>query len=170
MAQASPSPGKPDTKRAKLRKSSRQQTVIALQLQGLTQTAIAEQLGVERRTIARDVKELKPSTEQVLSILERGQERLRETYPIEKRIDRLAKLSESAVNESVSMGCVTYLNEFDGVVTERERMRINKQTEAPTIQPMFMLPPGTSVSIRMSTPERDVINVTPTDGESEDVT
>ncbi len=159
-------------KRGKLKARHRREQILALQLAGKTQEQIAQYFGVSRMTIVRDLEELRPSTEHVASILERAQVKLEQVWNVEERIERLATLGKEAKNEAVSLAAIGIGNDIAGVVTEKELVRTRRDA-ALQPQAMFMLPPGTHVSVSVNTTSSKVahynsavqnaVDVTPTD-------
>lgn len=81
-------------------------------------------------------------------------------------------LSEEAKNEAVRLGAQDRILELRGVITERERMRIEKQTQQPSNAPMFVLQAGSTINVSVGTPpgpsgsvSADVRDVTPKYGQ-----
>lgn len=158
------------SKIARIKSAPRREQILALQVAGLTQDQIAAKLGVDRRTIVRDLVKLKESTGNLEEILTKGQTRLREIYPIEKRIEKYVDHGKHAKNEAVSFAALQRLDDIDGLVTDKERLRA-KGHDQPQSQPMFSLPAGAQVNVTVTTtgsrvmPDNgasgQVINVTP---------
>jgi transcriptional regulator with XRE-family HTH domain len=143
------------TKRRKIKAQQRREVILALQLQGKTQEQIAAELGVSRRTINRDLDEMQPSVEVAKTILQRAQDRIRDTMPVEKRVDNYVELAMSAKNEAVRQGATQRLDDLDGIVPERELIRA-KGHEPQAVQPMFVLPPGARIAVAIDTRPAEV--------------
>ncbi len=136
----------PVAKRRKVPKAIRQPQIIALQASGMTQTEIADQLGVSRQSITRDLREIAPAKAATLDILARAQVTLESLWPVEKRMEKVVALGEGAKNEAIQLESVRYANDLAGIVTQKELVR-TRRDEPSQPQAMFMLPPGAMVSV-----------------------
>lgn len=166
----------PVTKRRKVPASIRQPQILALQAAGMTQEQIAQQMGVSRQSITRDLREIAPAKEAVVSKLASLVDEISVLLPSKRRAEEYASLATSAKNEAVRLGTLQRIDDLDGIVTEKELVR-SKRNDPPAPTAMFMLPAGTSISFGVSvtsevTPtatgsvpglEHDVIDVTPLD-------
>ena len=123
----------------------RKQQVLALQLAGLTQAQIADQLGVTPRTIARDVSDLQPTKEVVISTIDRAKKRIAEMMPVEKRIDRYVDFAMNAKTEAVGYSSLVRLDDLDDIVTQKELVR-TRRDEASQPAAMFVLNANMQVS------------------------
>ena len=140
-------------------KQEKQPEIVVLKAQGLTQREIAAQLGCSTATVNRS---LKGQDEQVATIQQNLANQLmtaiEKHISLESRAGKYADLALNAKNEAVSLASLTRIDDLQGIVTDRERMRIDKQTQAPQIQPMFMMPAGTEISVTVKAPgPQDVV-------------
>ncbi len=138
------------TTATKLKPIARQKQVLALIAAGLTQKQIAAELGVSRASIARDCAELQPDTEQVEQRLQRLNQSIDQFVSVEQRARKYAELATKAKNEAVSLGALQRIDDLEGIVTDKERLRA-KQSEQPANQAMFILAPGMNISFGPST-------------------
>ena len=153
MSKSSSIDESPATKRVKVKASQRREQILALQLAGKTQHQIADVLGVDRSTIARDVKALQPSAALIDDILGKAQTKLREIMPVEKRIEEYVNtfnMAKETKQPSAGAAILTRLDHIDGMETLHEQSR-SKTHEPAQSQPMFMLPPGASVNVTVTT-------------------
>lgn len=140
-------------KRTKLKSAQRRAVIVALQAAGKTQTQIAKDLGVSRKTIVRDIADLKPAQEAVASILERAQRKIQELMPVEDRIQNYVQLLDVAKKTkqpSAGSQILQRLDEIDGMTTDKDRMKA-KQGDPAQAQPMFVLPPGARIAVAIDT-------------------
>ena len=117
---------------------------------GATPTEIANILKVAPNTIRRITRELKADIDSTNSKLAELQREITSVITVKQRAEKYAALATSAKNEAVSLGALTRIDDIAGIVTDRERMRIDKQTSEPVIQPMFLLPAGAHVGITVN--------------------
>ena len=141
--------------------------VTALLTKGIKYKQIAAMLGCSAQTVRRIADEVLPGIEQADSKLAVLTREVQQVINVKTRAARYAELATSAKNEAVSLGALTRIDDLEGIVTEKERLRL-KQAEQKAYQPMFMLPAGTSVSVTVmpaSETERAetqrVIDITP---------
>ena len=134
----------PGQKRRKTPAKLRKQQILALSAVGLTQTEIGAKLGVSRRSISRDLEDLKPSQQQVESLLSTINNELSELQKPRAIAENYVNLATKAVNESVRLGSQDRILELRGVISDRERLRIEKQQpQAPA--PMFVFNGGLNI-------------------------
>ena len=142
--------------RPKLRIKSQ---VTALITKGVPYTKIAQMLECSPKTVRRIASEVLPGVEEADTKLAQLTAQISKVITIEARAEKYADLAKNAKNEAVSLGALTRIDDLDGIVTEKERMRL-KLAENKPHQPMFVLPPGTSVSVTVSS-EPEIRNITP---------
>lgn len=156
----------------------RTETALALAASGLTQKQIAEQLGVSKQTIHRDIASVKPALEEAESKIAAMQSELNLVISLKERAGKYAQLAKNAKNEAVSLAALGRIDDLEGIVTQKELVR-TRRDEASQPAAMFMLPPGTNVSVTVNAPKpqhivddgskpvhnSDVIDVTPTESE-----
>ena len=132
------------SKRRKVPQAQRKQEILALQVAGLTQTEIAQKLGVSRSSIVRDLEQLRPAQKAVNDRLSELQSEITAILPVKERAVKYAQLAKSAKNEAVSLGALQRIDDLDGIVTEKERIRA-KRDEQPANQPMFVFQAGAKI-------------------------
>ena len=156
MDTASTDVKKPPRKpRTRTTPQQRKPVVAALLANGMTQTDIAKELGVDRSVIVADVAEIRPSVDQARTILQRMQARIAEILPPETRVDRYAEmldLARDTKQPSAGVQILARLDSLDGVITDTDRMRSKANDPAPVV-PMFALPAGSMVSVTVTTPQ-----------------
>ena len=135
--------------RTKLTQPQRKALITTLQLQGLNQSDIARQLGCSRKTIVRDIAELRPSEKAQLDRAKSLIDEITCKLPTEKRAGKYVELATRAKNEAVSLAALQRIDDLEGIVTEKERIRA-KAHQAPEPQPMFVLPAGAHVNVTVN--------------------
>lgn len=136
-------------KRHKTPHSIRKPQILSLQAAGLTQDQIAAEFGVSRSAIARDLKEIRPALNDAESRLARLSSAIESVITLKQRAAKYADLALNAKNEAVSAGVLARIDDLDGIVTEKERIRA-KGSEPQAIVPMFALPSGAHVSVTVN--------------------
>ncbi len=163
-----------DRPKQKLNKVQRRQLIPSLQIAGLTQEEIAGYLGVSRSTVINDINEMPQAAVDATEHLKSLSDEIRARMPLEKRAEKYVALATSAKNEAVSLGALQRIDDLDGIVTEKERIRA-KQSEQPANQPLFVFQSGAQISFGPTTiggeskslhntstaPATPVIDVTP---------
>lgn len=139
----------PVVKRRKTPASLRKPQILAMQTAGMTQTEIAEQLGVSRRSIVRDLEELQPAREQVEAVLSQLVNKIDSLHSVEESAENYVDLAKHAKNEAVRLATEDRISDFRGIITEKERIRA-KAHQAPEPQPMFVLPAGAHVNVTVN--------------------
>jgi len=135
----------------KVKQRERKSQILALRAAGLTQTEIAKQFGVSRASIVRDFADLKPAADELDSRLNKLNSEISRVITVEARAKKYAKLATSAKNEAVSLGALQRIDDLDGIVTDKERLRA-KQSEQPN-RPMFVFNGGLSIDFGGGTPQ-----------------
>lgn len=116
-----------------------------------THTQIAEILGVSNQTVTRHVKALEADIEQANSKLDEYQRVFLGSFAITDRANRLIELAKQSESPHVALQSLLRLDDLDGIVTEKDRLRaINQPSSHEFNTPMFMLMPGSNVSVRMT--------------------
>lgn len=123
-------------------------------LNRMTQQEIAELLGISRRTVNRVVKKAKPDLQEITEKLGEYQRQIASSVSIQTRVARLKALVEQDAEKMVALKAIQRIDELDGIVTEREKGRYAEPPREAT--PMFMLPPGATVTVTMARKEIDV--------------
>lgn len=131
---------------AKLKAPQRRQQILALQTAGFTQAEIAAQLHCSVSTIKNDLQVLAPAKSLAAAQLEVLNAAIGKVISVEERAQKYAQLATKAKNEAVSLGALQRIDDLDGIVTEKERIRA-KRDDQPANQPMFVLPPGANVNV-----------------------
>ena len=149
----------------KLKPAQRKALVLSLQLQGLNQTEIAEQLSVSRRTIVNDLANLHPSEKEQQAKAKSLIDEITTRLPVDERAGHYVKLATRAKNEAVQLASLQRIDDLEGIVTEKERIRA-KAHSAPEPQPMFVLPAGAHVNVtvnqsinKVAPAEQPIINI-----------
>lgn len=136
----------------RIKSKDRSQAVLALRVAGLKQREIAQELGVELRTVQRDIHKAAAAQAVVRDTLSEMQAVLGETITVKTRAMRYAELATSAKNEAVSLGALQRIDDLQGIITEKERLRAKGADQAP-VQPMFVLPAGSQVQVTLGMPQ-----------------
>jgi hypothetical protein len=137
--------------------------IPSLQIAGLTQQQIAEQLQVSRATIVHDLSDMHPAETEAVEHLKTLVSEIHAILPVEKRAQKYADLATKAKNEAVSLGALQRIDDLDGIVTEKERIRA-KRDERPAIQALFMLAPGASIDFGGGTPQGESATISRGEG------
>lgn len=133
----------------KLNKRQREAATIALSANGLTQVKIAEELGIDRKTVARYLEESKPAEEVVRAAVVELNEQIAKFVTVEQRAQKYAALAKEAKNEAVSLGALQRIDDLAGIVTQKELVR-TRRDEVSQPQAMFMMAPGTTVNVSVT--------------------
>ena len=133
-----------------LSKDDRAKAVLALKVAGLKNGEIAQELGVNRKTIQRDLDESKAATEIIDSQLTQLNAAIAAILPMEQRAGKYVDLATNAKNEAVSLGALQRIDDLAGIVTQKELVR-TRRDEAQQPQAMFMLPPGAQIAVSVTT-------------------
>jgi|WetSurMetagenome_2_1015567.scaffolds.fasta_scaffold1045624_1 hypothetical protein len=130
----------------------------------LTHDDIARTVGCSTKTVQRVAKEIKPDVDEALSKLEKYQTLLNKHLPIENRVELITKIAKKAdSNPFAAMRALERADDLDGIITARDESRRPSQESGET-RPMFILPPGTQISVSVKTIENEKpkeIDVTP---------
>ncbi len=145
-----------DTKRRKVPSHLRKPQILAMQAAGMTQVQIAETLGVSRASITRDLETIRPAQEAVREQCVALMTEITSMLPMKDRAVKYVELAKHAKNEAVSLGALQRIDDLDGIVTEKERIRAKSGTTS-EVQPMFVLPQGCNLSVTVN---RNTMNVT----------
>ncbi len=117
----------------------------------LTHAQIAEMVGRSSRTVDRVLDTNSDLVEQLeRTFLDELQTHLNTLQTSEDTALNYVELATSAKNEAVRLGAQDRILDIRGVITDKERLRA-KQHDAPTSQPMFVLPPGAHVAVTINT-------------------
>jgi hypothetical protein len=133
----------------------------------LTHEDIARTVSCSTKTVQRIAKEIKPDVDEALSKLEEYQTLLNKHLPIENRVELYTTIANKAdSNPFAAMRALERVDDLDGILTSKDEARRPSQESGET-RPMFILPPGTHISVNVKTPD-NAIDVTSI-GNSEDV-
>ena len=150
---------------AHARKSTRTKIISLLSdpLNRLTHEQIAEVCGVSRSTVSRVVREVRGDLDDVQEKLQEYQRHINELMPIEARVRRYRELVEQNEQQMVALKALERLDALDGIVTRTEDKHLPKEEPEKRHKPMFVLPDGTSVNLRVDSchPADGAIDVTP---------
>lgn len=130
----------------------RQPQILALQAAGLTLQQIADVFNVSIKSIQRDLEVISAAKQNFnTSTLDALMTPLRIAISPEQRAARYAELAISAKNEAVSLGALQRIDDLDGIVTQKELVRTRRDDAATTVQPMFILPANSHISVTVDT-------------------
>ena len=137
----------------------RAQVIALLSRPGIPHTHIAKSLNCSIRTINRIAKDIHPALDQVDIKLAAFQSEMAKVITIQQRVEKYANLATSATNEAVSLGALQRIDDLDGIVTAKERLR-RQPIEASQAGPMFVFPQGTHIdfgglTIQTTTKKKD---------------
>ena len=145
-------------RRNRLKGHDRAATVLALQVAGLKQREIASELGLDIRTVQRDIEKSSKAKAAISTSLDSLNAELESILTVKDRAGRYAELAIRAKNEAVSLGALQRIDDLGGIVTEKERLRAKTQAES-AVQPMFVLPAGTEVRLSVGPAQpQDVVD------------
>src|SRR5262249_8819069 len=139
-------------------------------------------LGVSAKTVERDLKAVRADMKEAESKLEEYQRRLKKRLPLEKRVELLAEIAEQEKKLFGRFKAVQRVDALDGIITDGERLKIEREREQTTNQPLFVFNGGMQISFGPTTTsgneaslhnipsaKPDVRNITPlSDSESTD--
>jgi DNA-binding XRE family transcriptional regulator len=128
----------------KLTQQQRAVKIAALLASGVTQTEVANQLGISRSTVKRDIEDLKPTIKEAETLITEYNKQFDELYPIEQSAADYVDLARSAKNEAVRLGAQQRIDDIRGLVTDKERLRAKRDQEVQP-QPMFVFNGGLSI-------------------------
>lgn len=148
----------------------RNQVIAMLAQPGITHADIAKALSCSVKTVSRISTQVKADINEADSKLATLSKEITAVISVKDRAKRYATLAKSAKNEAVSLGALQRIDDLDGIVTEKERMRA-KRDEQPANQPMFVLPQGAMINVTVnqqnntisssSLPDNSAIEVNP---------
>jgi len=110
----------------------------------------AKILGVSAKTIERDLKAVRADMTEAEDKLEEYQRCLKERLPIEERVRLYEQIARQDGNLFARYKALQRVDAIDGIVTEGERLRIQRQREEREPQPMFILPEGAYVAVTVN--------------------
>src|SRR5689334_206846 len=102
-------------KRLKIKATQRREQILALELAGFTQEQIATKLGVDRRTITRDLSEMKRSVESLNDHLAEMQDEIAKLMPPRKRVQEYVNALELAKATKQPSAAVQILARVDAL-------------------------------------------------------
>jgi len=127
----------------------RHQVALMLATPGIKKHEIAKALKVSTRTITRIANEVAPAIEQADRKLAALQTEIHEVISIKQRARKYGELAMKAKNEAVSLASLQRIDALDGIVTEKDRIRADReQIRQP--QPIFNLPRGSRVAVTLN--------------------
>jgi transposase len=137
----------------KVKKSERIKAAAALAVTGLTQQEIAKELGVSSKSIQRYQAESKDAIAVVNNALNNMTSEISQILSTKQRAEKYAKLAIDAKNEAVSLAALGRIDDLEGIVTEKERIRA-KAHDSPQVTPLFVLPAGATVQVSVGRPRQ----------------
>jgi predicted transcriptional regulator len=126
--------------------TQRQRSVLIASMlaNGISQTEIAKQLGISLSTVKRDIEDIRPGIEQAAERIKTLQDEIAQRCSIQERAARYAELATKAKNEAVSLGALQRIDDLDGIVTDKERIRA-KRDDPGQAGPMFVFNGGLNI-------------------------
>lgn len=121
---------------------------------------IADQLGVNRKSIQRYTQESQPTAEVIESALSTLNAEIAPLLSVQQRAQKYAKLALHAKNEAVALATLQRVDDLAGIVTQKELVRTRRDEDPRAPQALFMLPAGSQVQVSVTT-SKPAINVTP---------
>lgn len=116
----------------------------------MTQQNVADELGVCRTTVTKDLQEIRPGIEVADSIIERAQLRISQLMKVEERVEKYVEHAKSETNGTLSLAALMRLDDLDGVVTQKELVRTRRDEGYNTSGPMFIMPEGAVVNVTLN--------------------
>lgn len=123
----------------------RRQVTALLSQPGLTHAEIAGSMNCSTRTIARIAKDVQPVLAEVDSKLAQMQAAISSVLTVKQRAEKYAEHAMKAKNEAVSMQALMRIDDLDGIISEKERLR-SQGVEHSAPAPMFIFPNGTNIN------------------------
>ena len=117
-------------------------------------------LAVSTKTIERDLKAVQADMAEAEDKLQEYQRRFKERLPIQDRVRLYEEIARQEGNPFARFKALQRIDAIDGVIPDIDRLKIERQHEEREPTPMFVLPPGTSVSVTVNQ-QRLERNVTP---------
>jgi transcriptional antiterminator len=113
----------------------------------LTHEDIARTVGCSTKTVQRVAREIKPDVEEAIAKLEEYQTLLNKHLPIKNRVEIYTQIAKKAdSNPYAAMKALERADELDGILTAKDEIKRPSQ-ESAEHRPMFILPPGTAISV-----------------------
>lgn len=113
----------------------------------LTHAQIGDLVGRSKRTVGRVLEDQADLVETLSeTFLNALQEHLDTLQSSEDTALNYVELATSAKNEAVRLGAQQRIDDLRGIVTQKELVRTRRDEQAQP-QPMFIMPPGTSVNV-----------------------
>ncbi len=134
--------------------------IIALLGSGMNHTDIAKTLGCSTKTVQRVSTSIRPVLAEVKDLISEYRRLLRERLPIEERVGLYEKIARKVDrNPFAAMRALERVDDLDGILTAKDEIK-RPQEGSRENQPMFTLPPGTSIQVNITAPDQ-AIDVTP---------
>lgn len=125
--------------------------IIALLGSGATHKEIAGRVGCSKKTVQRVAKSVKPELEEVEGQLTEYQRLLKERLPLEDRVDLYDKIARKTdKNPFAAMRALERIDDLDGVLTEKDRLRQQDQGSQQPHRPLFMFAPGSEATVNVT--------------------
>jgi len=123
----------------------------------LTHAKIAKTVGCSTKTVQRVAKDIRPDLAEIDAKLEEYGRLVHERLPIRDRVELYERIARKADhNPFAAMRALERVDDLDGILTTKDRQK--ERREEPPSAPMFILPPGSTIS---TAPRRPAIDVTP---------
>jgi len=134
------------------RKRARRDRILTIRAANpqLTQPQIAKLAGVSPRTVATVIKESRLAIAEATNALGDYQQRLRQIVTIQERAETLCKIARNEKSPREQLKALVRIDDLDGIVTEKDRLRYAMSTIERNTQALFQLPAGATISIGFS--------------------
>ena len=120
----------------------------------LTNRQIAKMVDRTEVTVGRILKRNREIIASATDKLSDVQSRLMASMPIQSRVNELVATAKDR-KKATQLAAIRYINELDDIVPPIEREKVARDPARPAPQPMFILPPGTTVNFTTSLPRSD---------------
>ncbi len=104
-------------------------------------------LGVSAKTIERDLKAVRADVTEAGDKLQAYQRLFQKRLPIDERVRLYEEIARQDGNLFARFKALQRVDAIDGIITDGERLKVERQREERPATPMFILPPGTSVNV-----------------------
>jgi transcriptional antiterminator len=113
----------------------------------ITLQKAAQLLKVSRKTVQRDLAEMRPDIQEAQNLVAEYQASIRARLPIDERVDLYVENARQSTNPFARQKALERLDDLDGILTESERLRISRDREPKEPAPMFILPEGAHINV-----------------------
>lgn len=136
----------------------RHQVTAMLAQPGVKQSDIAKALGCSLKTVSRIAQQVKPAIAEADSRLTALNKEIATVISVKQRAEKYAKLATSAKNEAVSLGALQRIDDLDGIVTDKERLRAKQVDPAANQRPIFVFQGGMNIDFGGAPTPQDMVS------------